>query len=120
MSKKRNWQKRKKFRHFGGGGFGGGHPGGGGGGGGGGFATAGREEVRGDTAALPADLSESEIAELESALPPPTRKTKPKPTDYVELMRANMGELADVAAKEKVETVEPLRRRRDYVWHVAA
>ena len=118
MSKKRNWQKRKKFRHFGGGGggFGGGHPGGGGGG----YATAVLEEVRVDSAALPADLSENEIAELESALPPSTKKTKPKPADYGELMRATLSELAEIAEKEKVETPEPLRRRRDFVWHITS
>jgi len=120
MSKKRNWQKRKKFRHFGGGGGGGGSFSSGGGGGGGGFATAVLEEVKVDPAALPADLSESEIADLESSLPPPTKKTKPKPTDYGELMALNLTELAEIASKEKVETGEPLRRRRDYVWHIAA
>src|SRR5262245_682371 len=120
MSKKRNWQKRKKFRHFGGGGGGGGFGGGQGGGGGGGFATAVLEEVRVDSAALPADLSESEIAELESALPPPTKKTKPKPSDYGELMRATLSDLAEVAEKEKVETPEPMRRRRDFVWNITA
>ncbi|HEX6884120.1 MAG TPA: transcription termination factor Rho [Planctomycetota bacterium] len=123
MSKKRNWQKRKKFRHFGGGGGGGGGFGGGssgGGGGGGGFATAVLEEVRIDTAALPADLSESEIEALESSLPPPPKKTKAKPVDYGELMRAHLSELAEVAEKEKVEAPEPLRRRRDFVWHITA
>jgi transcription termination factor Rho len=118
MSKKRNWQKRKKFRHFGGSGFGGGY--GGGGGGGGGPATAVLEEVRIDTAALPADLSVSEIEALEQSLPPATRKTKPKPADYGELMRSNLTDLAEIAAKEKVETPEPLRRRRDFVWHITS
>jgi transcription termination factor Rho len=117
MSKKRNWQKRKRFRHFGGPGAGGGYAGGGGGGG---HATAVLEEVRVDAAALPADLSESEIEALEQSLPPSTRKTKPKAVDYVELMRSHMSELAEIAAKEKVETVEPLRKRRDYVFHVTA
>jgi len=119
MSKKRNWQKRKKFRNFGGGGGGGfGGGGGGHGGGGGGPATAVLEEVRVDPAALPADLSESEIEALEAALPAPTKKTKPKPVDYGELMRSNLTDLAETAEKEKVETPEPLRRRRDFVWHI--
>jgi transcription termination factor Rho len=120
MSKKRNWQKRKKFRSFGGpGGSGGGGGGGGYGGGGSGFGTAVLEEVRVDANALPADLSESEIAELEATLPQPTRKTKPKPSDYVGLMRSTLSELAELAEKEKVESPEPLRRRRDFVWHIA-
>ncbi len=119
MSKKRNWQKRKRFRNFGGPSSGGGYSGGGGGGGGGGPATAVLEEVRVDSDALPADLSASEIEALEQSLPPATRKTKPKAVDYVELMRSNMSELAEIAAKEKVENVE-LRRRRDFVWHVTA
>ena len=123
MSKRRNWQKRKKFRHFGGGGgggFGGGGSPGGGGGGGGGFATAVLDEVRIDTAALPADLSETEIEALVAALPPVTKKTKPKACDYGELWRANLNELAELAAKEKIETPEPLRRRRDFVWHITS
>src|SRR5262245_50925472 len=120
MSKKRNWQKRKKFRPYGGGGggggFGGGHPGGGGGG----MATAVVEQVKVDAAALPADLSESEIEALESSLPAPAKKTRVKPADYGELMRSNLNDLAELAEKEKVETVEPLRRRRDFVWHITA
>jgi transcription termination factor Rho len=119
MSKKRNWQKRKKFRHFGGsGGFGGGHPGGGGGGGGGGMGTAVLEEMRIDTAALPADLSASEIEALESALPPPPKKTKAKAVDYAELVRTHLNDLAELATKEKVETAEPMRRRRDFTWNI--
>jgi transcription termination factor Rho len=116
-SKKRNWQKRKKFRHFGGsGGFGGGQPVGGGGG----FATAVVEDVRVDSAALPADLSESEIAALESALPPAAKKARAKPTNYGELQSANLSELAEFLEKEKVETPEPPRRRRDFVWHITS
>ena len=116
MSKKRNWQKRKRFRHFGG--PGGGAPMAGAVGGGGGFPTAVLEEVRVDTSALPADLSESELAELESSLPPPARKTRAKPFAYAELTRSALSELAELAEKEKLETPEPLRRRRDFVWHL--
>jgi transcription termination factor Rho len=108
MSKKRNWQKRKKFRQFGGGG-------------GGGVAVAAvLEEPRVDVEALPADLSDDELEELVSSLPAPTRKTKPKAVDYTELTRQPLADLAGVAEKEKVESPEPLRRRRDFVWHITA
>ncbi len=118
MSKKRNWQKKKRFRFYGGGGG----PGGGGSGGpvGGGSATAVLEEVRVDTAALPADLSESEIEALESSLPPAARKTRAKPAEYLELTQQQLNDLHELARKEKVETPEALRRRRDLVWHITA
>ena len=108
MAKKRNWQRKKKFR-----------PGGGGGSGGGGFAaTATLEEVRVDHDALPADLSDEELEELVSSLPPSTRKTKPKPLSYDELRVLTPGELHEVARKEKVGEAGNLRKRRDLVWHV--
>ncbi|NOT30190.1 MAG: transcription termination factor Rho [Planctomycetes bacterium] len=33
-------------------------------------------------------------------------------------MRATLADLAEIAAKEKVETPEPMRRRRDFVWNI--
>jgi len=122
MSKKRNWQKRKRFRHFGGdgGGGGGGFHRPGGHGGHGGHATAVLEEVKIDFAALPADLSEAEIEALEAALPAPAKKKKAESTDYVELVEANLAELAEIVEEEGYTTTEPLRRRRDYVWTIAS
>ena len=94
-NKKRKWQRNKPKRtHRGGGG-------GGFGGGGGGIQTV--EEVKVDLEALPADLNEEQLEELEESLPKSTRKTKPKPVSYTELQEQNFSELHEVAAKEKVE-----------------
>ncbi len=120
MAKKRNWQKKRRFRPYGFGGGGGGPGGGGGGGGGGGAPVALLEEPRVDYAALPADLSAAELEALQSSLPPPVKKTRSKPVEYGELAAQTIGELHEVAAKEKVEAVETLRKRRDLVWHITS
>ena len=104
MAKKRNWQRKKKFRQ-------------GGGGGGGGVAVL--EEPRVDPEALPADLNEDELEELEKSLPPSTRKTKPKATSYDELTGHPVADLHEIAKKEKVD-VSSLRRRRDVVWTITS
>jgi len=104
MAKKRNWQRKKKFRP--------------GGGGGGGVAVL-EDGPAVDVEALPADLSEEELRELEESLPPPTRKTKPKPTSYNELTDHPLADLHEVAKKEKVD-VSALRRRRDVVWSIVS
>ena len=105
MSKKRNWQNRKKnFKK-------------GGGGGGGGAATALMDEPVIDVDALPADLTEEELEELVASLPKSTRKTKPKAVSYLDVVNENMADLHEVAVKEKLE-VEGLRRRRDLVWAI--
>jgi len=103
MAKKRNWQRKKKFRPATGGG---------------GLALATMDEVRVDHEALPADLSEEELAELVSSLPPSTRKTKPKPLSYDELRVQPVADLHEVAKKEKVDGHASLRKRRDLVWHI--
>ena len=108
MAKKRNWQRKKKFRPQGGST------------GGGGFATATLEEVRIDHDALPADLSEEELEELVSSLPPSTRKTKPKPLSYDELRGLTVADLHEVAKKEKIEDAASLRKRRDLVWQITS
>ncbi|MEX1025168.1 MAG: transcription termination factor Rho [Planctomycetota bacterium] len=101
MAKKRTWQNRKKkFRPQGSA-----------------AAIAVLDEPVVDTEALPADLSDSELEELLESLPKPTRKTKPKAVDYVELVQSNLTELHEIAAKEKVE-VENQRRRRDLIWAI--
>jgi len=107
MAKKRNWHRKKKFRP---------QPGGGGGGGSSAVATL-LEEPRVDYSALPADLSVAEIEELESNLPKPARKTKPKAVAYEELVAKNLNDLHELAKKEKIE-VGALRKRRDLVWAI--
>jgi len=77
------------------------------------------EGPRIDYDALPADLSEEELEELESSLPPSRRKTKPKAVSYSELVKRQLNELHEVAKKEKVD-VEGLRKRRDIVWAITS
>ncbi len=113
MAKKRNWQRKKKFR------MGPGGPGGFGGGGGG-VAVARLPELRIDYAALPADLTEQELSELEASLAKPARKTRAKLTAYDELATLPLAELHDLAVQEKVENLDGLRRRRDLVWAITA
>ncbi len=105
MAKKRNWQRRKKFRSSGGGGV---------------AIAPPMHEVRVDYDALPADLSEQELSELEASLPKPTRKTRPKPTTYDELFEANLHELHEIAQRDKVENSDALRRRRELMWAITS
>jgi hypothetical protein len=106
MGKKRNWQRKKKFRM--------GPPGMGmGGGGGGGLALAPPPppDVRIDYGALPADLSEQEVAELESTLPKPVKRARAaKPMPYDELQGLPLGDLNELAQSEKLENADGLRR----------
>jgi transcription termination factor Rho len=81
-------------------------------------STAVQEEARVDTTALPADLNATELEELLSSLPKPTRKTKPKPTSYTELQAMTLAELHETAENEKVPL--PGRKRRDHVWSIAS
>jgi len=74
-------------------------------------------EVRIDFDAVPADLSEEDAERLWDALPPSTRKTKPKAVSYSDLQTLNLADLHDIAEKEKVE-VEDARSRRDVVWAI--
>ena len=104
MAKKRNWQRKKKFKPSGGGGAA--------------TAVLSSHEVKLDLEALPADLNEEELAELEASLPKSTRKTKPKATSYDELVELVLADLHEVAKKEKVEGADALRKRRDLVWAV--
>jgi len=89
------------------------------GGGGGGSAVATRQwsDVRIDVEALPADLDEEQLGELEDSLPKSTRKTKPKPLRYDELQRLNLSELHEIAAKEKVEDVQG-EKRTQVIWKI--
>jgi transcription termination factor Rho len=105
MAKKRNWQRNKKKPRPSGGG-------------GGGAPVAVLDEPRIDFEALPADLSEEDLVEFESTLPPSRRKTKPRATSYTELVGKVVQELHEIAKKEKVD-VEGRRRRCDLVWAIA-
>ncbi|HED65653.1 MAG TPA: transcription termination factor Rho [Planctomycetes bacterium] len=105
MAKKRTWQRKKKFKPSGSGG-------------GTALAIAPSHEIKIDTAALPADLNEEELDDLEASLPPSTRKTKPKATSYDELAALPLAELLELAKKEKVEVNS--RRRRDLIWEIAS
>ncbi len=109
MGKKRNWQRKKKFRM--------GPPGMGmGGGGGGGVAIAPPPEVRIDYGALPADLSEQEISELEATLVKPAKRARVKPTAYEQIEGLPLADLNDLVQEERIENADGLRRRRDLVW----
>ena len=106
MAKKRNWQRRKKFKSGGGGGVG--------------LAPPPSIEVAIDYEALPADLSEDELTELVESLPKSTRKTKPKAVSYDDLVESNLAELHEVATKEKLPDLESLRRRRELMWAITS
>ena len=79
--------------------------------------TATLPEVRVDVGALPADLSEHELQELEANLPATARKTRARAQSYDELTARNVNELHETAKKERVD-VGSLRRRRDIVWAI--
>ncbi|MFN0243366.1 MAG: transcription termination factor Rho [Planctomycetota bacterium] len=129
-------QQKKRFKHKfrhrpnfqggqgGGGGSGGGGGGAGGGGGGGprfqrpGGAPA-MDVVAIDTAGIPADLTAEELAELEAALPAPTKRTKPKPVLHSELQARNLADLHEVAEAEKLELTD-MRTRRDLIWEITS
>ena len=81
--------------------------------------SSGFEPVRVDYAALPADLSPEELEELVASLPAYKKKTKPKPTEHIELQRLNLADLHELAAKEKVDA-EGARTRRDVIWSITS
>jgi len=72
--------------------------------------------VRLDYGALPEDLDEEGLAELEASLPKSTRKTKPKKVELSELQALEMEELLEVAAKEKVE--RPGTKRHEVIRRI--
>jgi transcription termination factor Rho len=110
MGKKRNWQRKRKFRMG---------PPGMGGGGGLALAPAPPPEVRIDYGALPADLNEQEIAELEASLPKPVKRPRAKPMPYDQLQGLPLGDLNKLVETDKVDLGDGLRRRRDLVWALA-
>ncbi len=77
------------------------------------------EPVRVDYEALPADLNEDQLRELEDSLPQPKRKTKPKSLSYTELSAMTLSDLYGVADDEKVENVRGQRRER-VIWEIAS
>jgi len=69
--------------------------------------------VRLDYAALPADLDEQGLEQLVESLPKSTRKTKPKRVELTELQGFDLGEMLELAEKEKVD--RPGRLRHDVI-----
>ncbi len=102
------YKKRKRKRNF--------HGGGQGKGGGTAMLAPSYAPARLDYDALPADLSADEIVELEEALPATKRKTKPKPTSFLELGAMNLAELYDVADAEDIES--PNRKREQLIFQI--
>ena len=72
--------------------------------------------VRIDYGALPADLDEEGLAELEASLPKSTRKTKPKRAEYGELQALTVEEIHDIAEAEKV--ADPGHQRHELITAV--
>src|SRR5260221_1690093 len=72
-----------------------------------------------DHAGIPGDLTPEQTAELEATLPPPTRKTKPKPVLHGDVQSKNLADLFDVAEAEGVAPKDG-RSRRDLVWEITS
>ncbi|HEV8113789.1 MAG TPA: transcription termination factor Rho [Planctomycetota bacterium] len=72
-----------------------------------------------DQAGIPADLAPEQIAELEATLPPPAKKSKPKPAAYRDVQAKNLADLFEVAEEEGVQ-VDSNRSRRDLVWAITS
>ena len=72
-----------------------------------------------EAAGIPADLAPEQIAELEAALPPTARRTKPKPALHGELQSKNLADLFVVAEEEEIELKDG-RNRRDLIWEITA
>ena len=70
-----------------------------------------------DYDALPSDMNEEQYTELVESLPPYKKKTKPKALQHAELQGKNLGELHEVAAKEKTSDFVG-RNRRDAIWEI--
>jgi transcription termination factor Rho len=72
-----------------------------------------------DRPGLPADLPETEIAELVATLPAPAKRTKPKPVLHRELLGKNLADLHEIVEAEKVELKDG-RARRDLLWEITS
>ena len=72
-----------------------------------------------DHAGIPADLTPEQMAELEASLPPPTKKTKPKPAFHRDIQSKNLADLFEVAEAESVAPKDG-RSRRDLVWEITS
>jgi len=70
-----------------------------------------------DYGTLPGDMDEEAYEELIASLPKSRRKTKPKPIEHDELLAHHLGEMHEVAEKEKVTDFVG-RNRRDAVWEI--
>jgi transcription termination factor Rho len=70
-----------------------------------------------DYNALPADMDEEAHDEVVASLPKSRRKTKPKPIEHDELLSAHLGNIHEIAEKEKITDFVG-RNRRDAVWEI--
>ena len=70
-----------------------------------------------DYEALPQDLDEAAYEELLASLPKSRRKTKPKPVRHDELLEIHLGELHELAEKEKTADFVG-RSRRDAIMEI--
>lgn len=70
-----------------------------------------------DYAGLPADMDQEAYDELVASLPKSRRKTKPKAVEHGELLAGHLGEMHEIAEKEKVPDFAG-RNRRDAVWEI--
>jgi transcription termination factor Rho len=74
------------------------------------------EEVRIDSAGLPADLDEAALAELEASLPP-AKRGKAKPASHTELQGMMLADLHVLAEEEKVEGLAG-KKRGDVIFEL--
>ena len=70
-----------------------------------------------DYAALPAEMDEEAYEELLATLPKTRRKTKSKAVEHDELLAMHLGEMHEVAEKEKTPDFIG-RNRRDAIWEI--
>ena len=76
------------------------------------------EEVRIEWDALPADLDEAALLELDEALPSLGRKKKPEAVEYALLQGLALGELHTIAEEEGLEDLRG-KKRREVVFEIA-
>jgi len=72
-----------------------------------------------DLSVLPADLSEEELEDLIASLPPYKKKTKPRAQSYFSFQELPLGELHELAKKDKLKDLSG-KKRRDVLWEIAS